>query len=44
MSGIGVHWYGDFVEAELLSKTHEQFPDKYILMTEACEGKNLKNA
>ncbi|XP_064474559.1 lysosomal acid glucosylceramidase-like isoform X3 [Ornithodoros turicata] len=38
VSGIGVHWYGDFAEPWILDKTHEAFPEKFILGTEACEG------
>ncbi|CAL4090866.1 unnamed protein product, partial [Meganyctiphanes norvegica] len=39
VSGIGVHWYGDnYSPAGLLDNTNELFPDKYIIMTEACEG------
>ena len=37
VQGIGVHWYaGPFFEQ--LEKTHSQFPDKFILATEACTG------
>lgn len=37
ISGIGVHWYWDnIVPPVLLDKTHEAFPDKFILATEAC--------
>ncbi|GAB1605193.1 lysosomal acid glucosylceramidase isoform X1 [Argonauta hians] len=37
VSGIAVHWYED-VDATLpfLDKTHNMFPDKFILASEAC--------
>uniref|UniRef100_T1JDD3 Glucosylceramidase n=1 Tax=Strigamia maritima TaxID=126957 RepID=T1JDD3_STRMM len=39
VSGIGVHWYLDLVvPAEVLTLTHDKFPDKFILASEACEG------
>ncbi|XP_013384673.1 glucosylceramidase [Lingula anatina] len=41
VSGIGVHWYLDtewLVPASLLTDTHNLFPDKFILATEACAG------
>ena len=39
VSGIAVHWYEDFVTPALaLSSTHQKFPDKFILATEACAG------
>ncbi|XP_060062556.1 lysosomal acid glucosylceramidase-like isoform X1 [Ylistrum balloti] len=39
VSGIAVHWYQDFiVPANVLTSTHEKFPDKFILSTEACLG------
>lgn len=37
VSGIAVHWYWDWLVCpEVLNKTHELFPDKFILATEAC--------
>lgn len=37
--GIAVHFYGDPVSSPaVLSETHNHYPDKFILMTEACEG------
>lgn len=37
VSGIGVHWYWDWlVGPDVLNETHELFPDKFILATEAC--------
>jgi len=39
VDGIAVHWYADlYSSAEVLTKTHELFPDFFILGTEACEG------
>ncbi|CAH1798081.1 unnamed protein product [Owenia fusiformis] len=39
VSGVGVHWYTDFIVPIIgVDKTHESFPDKFILSTEACEG------
>nr|XP_039266841.1 lysosomal acid glucosylceramidase-like [Styela clava] len=37
VSGIGVHWYWDWlIGPEKLNITHNLFPDKFILATEAC--------
>lgn len=37
--GIAVHWYLDmFVNSNLLDKTHDLMPDKWIFGTEACAG------
>lgn len=39
VDGIGVHWYVNFLApSELLEITHNLFPDKFLLSTEACEG------
>ena len=39
VAGIAVHWYMDSViPPELLDKTHDLFPDKFIFGTEACAG------
>ncbi|CAK9804381.1 Lysosomal acid glucosylceramidase [Anthophora plagiata] len=36
VAGTAVHWYQDFVApAYLLDRTHDEFPDKIIIMTEA---------
>ena len=36
VSGIGIHWYIDqFSPLVALDYTHEEFPDKFILATEA---------
>ena len=41
MDGIGVHWYADWWNGPgKLDKTHELFPDKFILYTESCNGKD----
>uniref|UniRef100_H2YNM8 Glucosylceramidase n=1 Tax=Ciona savignyi TaxID=51511 RepID=H2YNM8_CIOSA len=37
VSGIGVHWYWDWlVGPYVLSDTHNKFPETFILATEAC--------
>ena len=39
VSGIAVHWYQDkYTPVNVLSVTHDKFPDKFILGTEACAG------
>lgn len=39
-SGTAVHWYADKIFSPLrLSQLHYKYPDKFILMTEACTGK-----
>ncbi|XP_031839027.2 lysosomal acid glucosylceramidase-like isoform X1 [Nomia melanderi] len=39
IAGTAVHYYADaLAPAGLLDLTHEAFPDKFILMTEACTG------
>ena len=39
VDGIAVHWYEDrHIKPEVLDETHDEFPEKYILYTEACEG------
>lgn len=39
ISGFAMHWYWDqFIPAEVLDQTHEQFPDKILLNTESCLG------
>jgi glucosylceramidase len=36
IDGIAIHWYTDDIfPAYLLSETHEHFPEKFILATEA---------
>lgn len=40
LDGFAVHWYwDDIAPPSLLDKTHEKFPDKFILNTESCLGK-----
>ncbi|KZC06829.1 Glucosylceramidase [Dufourea novaeangliae] len=42
IAGTAVHWYTDFISpAKVLDETHDAFPDKFILMTEACTGTQL---
>ncbi|XP_033218105.1 lysosomal acid glucosylceramidase-like [Belonocnema kinseyi] len=37
VSGIAVHYYMDiFVSPNVLDQAHEKYPDKFILMSEAC--------
>ena len=38
VKGIGIHWYADeiFVVPFALDQAHEEFPDKFLLYTEAC--------
>ncbi|XP_008555889.1 lysosomal acid glucosylceramidase [Microplitis demolitor] len=39
ISGIAVHWYMDrYFPIELYDRTHTAFPNKFIIMTEACTG------
>ncbi|XP_053995684.1 lysosomal acid glucosylceramidase-like [Hylaeus anthracinus] len=42
IAGTAVHWYTDFiVPPTVLDSTHNSFPNKFILMTEACTGSGL---
>ena len=45
MDGVAVHWYMDDIlgipDAPALEQTHDEFPDKFILYSEACTGRNL---
>ncbi|XP_065572824.1 lysosomal acid glucosylceramidase-like [Artemia franciscana] len=44
VDGIGVHWYTDaIIPPGVLDLTNDQFPDYFILGTEACEGANPLN-
>ncbi|XP_072389163.1 lysosomal acid glucosylceramidase-like [Diabrotica undecimpunctata] len=39
IDGIGLHWYWDFlVGQERVNETHNEYPDKFIIITEACNG------
>jgi len=39
IDGIAIHWYEDFlVTPSVLNDTHNLFPEKFILGTEACTG------
>lgn len=40
-SGTAYHWYTNYFSASRLTDLHNQYPDKFILMTEACTGSNL---
>nr|CAD7395805.1 unnamed protein product [Timema poppensis] len=35
-SGMAVHWYFDSASADILTQAHDDYPDKFILYTEAC--------
>lgn len=40
-SGTAVHWYTDMqFSPDRLTRTHDKYPDKFILMTEASTGKH----
>lgn len=42
--GIAIHWYFDYLHSpNILDKTKELFPEKYILYTEACNGLDFHN-
>lgn len=39
VDGHAVHWYWDkLVNANVLDETHQKYPDKLMLVTEACSG------
>lgn len=39
VAGIAVHWYFDeIIPASVLTKTHDNYPEKFLIMTEACTG------
>ena len=41
VDGWAVHWYTDFLGLPgVLDYVHEQYPEKFILFTEACTGAN----
>ncbi|XP_050449095.1 lysosomal acid glucosylceramidase-like isoform X2 [Cataglyphis hispanica] len=38
-SGIAVHWYADQIfSPDRITITHNKYPDKFLIMTEACTG------
>ena len=42
MSGWAVHWYWNWLFGpEILDGAHADYPDFWILATEACEGSDL---
>lgn len=42
VDGIAVHWYYDNIfSPSLLETTHKNFPEKFLLATEACTGSTL---
>ncbi|XP_076033784.1 lysosomal acid glucosylceramidase-like [Oratosquilla oratoria] len=38
VDGVALHWYTDMANASLLAETYHEFPDHFLLATEACEG------
>lgn len=41
-AGIAIHWYGPYQNRrDLLDTAHQNFPDKFILATEACCEKQV---
>ncbi|XP_044577072.1 lysosomal acid glucosylceramidase-like [Cotesia glomerata] len=39
IAGIATHWYMDnYFSIDLYDRTHSAFPNKFLLMTEACTG------
>ena len=41
VAGIAVHYYlDDYIRPDVLDQVHEKYPDKFILITEACMGKS----
>lgn len=39
VTGIGFHWYWNHIRGPtVLDQTHNNYPDKFLLSTEACEG------
>ncbi|XP_053599524.1 lysosomal acid glucosylceramidase-like [Plodia interpunctella] len=38
IDGIAIHYYGNFVPPDILSRIHHRYPGKILLSTEACEG------
>lgn len=42
ISGFAYHWYTDQIpfSSSILTEMHIKYPDKFMLMTEACNGKH----
>lgn len=38
IDGIAIHYYGNFFPGAILTRLQNQYPDKILLSTEACEG------
>lgn len=39
VDGVAVHWYWDIVDPRIgLEATHQHFPDKFLISTEASSG------
>ena len=44
VDGIGMHWYADSAilpNTSPLEKLHRNYPSKFIMYTEACNGRHL---
>jgi len=41
VSGVGVHWYDTGAPFTNLDRTHDLYPDRFILGTEACQGNTI---
>ncbi|KAK4883900.1 hypothetical protein RN001_000171 [Aquatica leii] len=41
IDGFGLHYYWNWLPKSILNNTHNKYPDKFILATEACEGVSL---
>ncbi|KAK5649056.1 hypothetical protein RI129_003948 [Pyrocoelia pectoralis] len=41
IDGFGLHYYWNWLPRNWLKETHDKYPDKFILSTEACEGVGL---
>lgn len=38
IDGFAIHYYGNFAPASILTAIQNNYPDKILLSTEACEG------
>ncbi|XP_031327292.1 lysosomal acid glucosylceramidase-like isoform X2 [Photinus pyralis] len=38
IDGFGLHYYWNWLPRTWLKETHDQYPEKFILATESCEG------
>ena len=46
VAGIGIHWYADEIVTVpfALDQAHEEYPDKFLLYTEACTGEEVTSS